>query len=258
MSYKVKLDVFEGPLDLLLYLIKEEELNIYDIPITRITEQYLEYLNLMQLLDLDVAGEFLVVAAELMHIKSKMLLPPDPEAPVEEGDPRAELVRRLLEYKTFKEAAGQLRGMEEHRRGIFGRFGVQPEISGDDLPAGRQGSPFLEVSIFDLMRALSKVLMDMPKQNFHEIVKDEFTVAEKVHDIFHRLVKEPMIYFSSLFKGAKNKIEAITTFLALLELIRLKEVLIAQHDHFSEIEIRRNVVAPPRAFEKGPGKENAS
>ncbi|MDD5618212.1 MAG: segregation/condensation protein A, partial [Candidatus Omnitrophica bacterium] len=123
--YKVKLDVFEGPLDLLLYLIKKDEVNIYDIPISKILKQYLEYIELMKLLDLNVAGEFIVMAATLMHIKSKMLLPPDENAPLEEleeeGDPRAELVKRLLEYKQFKEAAMLLREKEEYRREHFVR-----------------------------------------------------------------------------------------------------------------------------------------
>ncbi len=236
MNYKVHLDIFEGPLDLLLYLIKKEELDIYDIPITRITEQYLETLNLMELLDLDVAGEFLVMAATLMQIKSKMLLPPDPVAETpEEMDPRAELVRRLLEYKAFKGAADKLRDFEGKRSEIFTRFGVEPELSGSD-------SPFLEVSLFDLISAFSLALKNLPKSDFHQVEKDEFTVAEKVHEIFHRLVKEPVIYFSDLFKSSKNKFEVITTFLAILELIRLKEVLIRQDNHFSEIEILRNVV----------------
>ena len=234
-SYKVRLEVFEGPLDLLLYLIKEEELDIYDIPITRITGQYLEYLNLMEMLDLDIAGEFLVMASTLMHIKSKMLLPPDPEsAEVEAQDPRAELVRRLLEYKAFKEAADSLRGFEEKRSGIFPRFGVQPEPDGAECSLG-------EVSIFQLMTAFSNVLKNLPKQDFHQVEKDEFTVADKVHEIFHRLVKEPMIRFSSLFGSAKNKFEAITTFLALLELIRLREVVVRQEGHFGEIEIERHL-----------------
>jgi len=234
MTYKIRLEVFEGPLDLLLYLIKRDELNICDIPITKITEQYLEYLNLMELLDLDVAGEVLVMAATLMQIKSKMLLPPDPVAAEgEEADPRAELVRRLLEYKTFKDAAEGLRGFESKRSGVFTRFGVEPELDGDD-------SPFFEVSLFDLISALSKVLKSLPKETFHQIIKDEFTVAEKVHEIFHRLVKEPMLYFSTLFKSAKNRFEVITIFLALLELIRMKEVAIHQGRHFGEIEITRN------------------
>ncbi|MBI3315998.1 MAG: segregation/condensation protein A [Candidatus Omnitrophica bacterium] len=235
MGYKIRLDVFEGPLDLLLYLIQKEEINIYDIPITRVTEQYLEYLDLMEILDLDIAGEFLVMAATLMQIKSKMLLPPDPETEnPEEVDPRTELVRRLLEYKAFKEAAGRLRGYEARRGQVFTRFAGMPELDSAD-------SPFLEVTLFDLISAFSGILKDLPKQAVHEVMKDEFTVAEKVHEIFHRLVKEPVIYFSGLFKAAKNKFEVITTFLALLELIRLKEVKIAQSERFGEIEISRNV-----------------
>ena len=135
MSYKIKLEMFEGPLDLLLHLIKKEELSISDISITRITEQYLEYLNLMELLDLDIAGDFLVMAATLMHIKSKMLLPPDPEGiETDEEDPRSELVRRLLQYKAFKEAAERLKEFEEKQSGVFGRVGVEPEISQADIP----------------------------------------------------------------------------------------------------------------------------
>ena len=198
---------------------------------------------MMNLLDLDVAGEFLVIAATLMQIKSKMLLPPDPEAETEESaDPRAELVRRLLEYKSFKEAANRLRGYEEKRSEVFTRFAGAPELEGAD-------SPFLEVTLFDLISAFSKVLKDLPKQAVHEVMKDEFTVAEKVHELFHRLVKEPVIYFSALFKAAKNKFEVITTFLALLELIRLKEVKISQTARFGEIEISRPVLGGERLKE---------
>ena len=237
-NYKIRLEVFEGPLDLLLYLIKKEELDIYDIPITRITEQYLEYLNLMEMLDLEVAGEFLVIAATLMQIKSKMLLPPDPSDLVaEELDPRAELVKKLLEYKSFKEAAEKLKDFEVKRNEFFTRYNVEPEIDAGD-------SPFLEVSLFDLISAFSVVLKNMPKTDPHEVTKDEFTVAEKVHELFHRLVKEPVIYFTDLFKKSKNKFEVITTFLAILELIRLKEVKIRQEGHFGEIEIVRNVKEP--------------
>ena len=234
MSYKVQLEVFEGPLDLLLYLIKEEELNIYDIPITRITGQYLEYLNLMEMLDLDIAGEFLVMAATLMQIKSKMLLPADPTEPEEEEDPRAQLVRRLLEYKAFKEVSGTLREYEDKRSGIFPRFGVQPELDPSDMSLG-------DVSIFQLLTAFSKVLKNFPKQDFHEVGADEFTISDKVHEIFHRLVKEPIIKFSALFRSAKNKMEAITIFLAVLEMIRLREILVRQDAAFEEIEIERHI-----------------
>ena len=237
MSYKIKLEIFEGPLDLLLHLIHEEELDIYDIPITRITEQYLEYLNLMEILDLDVAGEFLVMAATLMHIKSKMLLPPDPDGLENvEADPRAELVRRLLEYKSFKEAAENLKSFETSRGNIFTRFGVEPEMQDGD-------SPFVDITLFELMTAFAKVLRGLPKDTFHEVTKDEFSVAEKVHEIFHRLAKQPMVYFSELFKAARSKNEAITIFLALLELVRLKEVVAKQDVQFGEIEILRNTQA---------------
>lgn len=235
MDYKVRLDIFEGPLDLLLYLIKKSELDIHDIPINTITDQYLEYLNLMQLLDLDIAGEFLVMAATLMHIKSRMLLPPD-EAPLadeEELDPRAELVQRLLEYKRFKEAASNLQKMESDRSLSFTRYPSRIEIDGGD-------SPFLEASLFDLISAFSKVLKGMPKDVFHRVINDEFTVAEKVHHIFHLLIENESLLFSALFKKAKNKFEAITVFLAVLELIRLKEIVIIQTCLFDDIEIRRN------------------
>lgn len=235
MGYKIRLDIFEGPLDLLLYLIKKDELDITDIPITKITEQYLEYLNVMQMLDLDIAGEFLVMAATLMHIKSKMLLPPDPSADAqEELDPRAELVRRLLEYKAFKDAAEKLRGFESERSAIFGRIGAEPELEADD-------SPFFEGTLFDLMTAFAQVLQALPKTEPHQVEKDEFTVAEKVHELFHRLVKEPVLYFSALFRTARNRFEAITTFLAILELVRLKEVGVHQTERFGEIEIRRQI-----------------
>ncbi len=235
MGYKIRLDVFEGPLDLLLYLIKKDELNIYDIPITRITEQYLEYLNMIELLDLEVAGEFLLMAATLMHIKSFMLLPPDPEGlETEELDPRAELVRRLLEYKAFKEAADRLRDFEAKRSGLFTRTDVIPEIEAGD-------SPFVDVTLFELMAAFSKVLKDLPQGDFHGVDKDEFTVSEKVTEIVQRLVRETVIRFSALFKAARNKNEIITTFLALLELIRQREVNIVQASLFEDIEISRNV-----------------
>ncbi len=233
MSYKVKLDVFEGPLDLLLYLIKKNEVDIYDIPIAEVTEQYLEYMELMRMLDLNIAGEFLVMAATLIHIKSKMLLPPEEKEilPEEEEDPREELVRRLLEYKKFKEVAGVLQDLEGQRKKMFTRamtFEAEP------------GEKFFEASLFDLITALTKVLKDVPKDVFQEIVRDEFTVEQKVHDLLHMLVARPIIHLSELFKNAKNKSEIIAIFLAVLELIRLKEVIVAQKQSFSEIEVIRN------------------
>jgi segregation and condensation protein A len=235
MTYKVKLDVFEGPLDLLLYLIKKEEINIYDIPVAKITEQYLEYLELMEMLDLNIAGEFLLMAATLMHIKSRMLLPPEELTleEQEEADPRAELVKRLLEYKKFKEAAGELAKRESTERSIFTR-----KASDEADPATGQ---YFEASLFDLISAFSKILKKLPKEVFHEIIKDEVTVEEKIHEIFHKLVNEQALYFSGLFKDFSSKIEVIATFLAVLELIRLKEILIMQVGLFGEIQITRNI-----------------
>ncbi len=231
MSYKIQLDIFEGPLDLLLYLIKKEELNIYDIPITRITEQYLEYLGLMEIMDLEVAGDFLVVAATLMQIKSKMLLPPDPQGlEDEEEDPRAELVRRLVEYMAFKEVAGDLRIREGQRSGLFARLGVEPERTPNH-------EIIFEASLFDLMDAFRGILSDLPQNSVHEVFKDEFSLSEKIQDITQWLKTKPLMSFSALFKSVKSKVEAITLFLALLELVRLKKVRVRQPEHFGEIEI---------------------
>ena len=236
MTYKVQLPVFEGPLDLLLYLIKKEELNIYDIPIARIADQYLEYLEMMKLLDLDIAGEFILMAATLMHIKSKMLLPAEEkeELSPEEVDPREELVSKLLEYKKFKEAAAQFKDMHTKRRDVFTR------LPGNDASEILEDQQYFEASVFDLITAFSKVLKEVPREVFHRIIKDEFTVSGKIHDIVHMLVDSKAIYFSELFKKAKSRTEVITIFLALLELVKLKEVVVKQGDAFGEIEIVRN------------------
>jgi len=238
MTYKVKLPVFEGPLDLLLYLIKKEELDIYDIPIALITEQYLEYLEMMKLLDLNIAGEFLVMAATLIHIKSKMLLPQEEkmdEIQVEE-DPRAELVKRLIEYKKFKEAAFSLNDMEKKQRDVFS-IKAQPAF---DKESENDNDDGFEANIFDLITAFVKVVKNFSKDDFHRVARDEFTVSQKIHDLYHMLVMRPAIHFYDLFKDTKNKLEAITLFMALLELIRLNEVVVVQKEMFGEIEIRRN------------------
>jgi len=241
MTYKVKLDVFEGPLDLLLYLIQKEELDIYDIPIAKVTDQYLEYMELMQLLDLNIAGEFIVMAATLMHIKSKLLLPPDENeaAVVEENDPRAELVKRLLEYKKFKEAAAELSQRESTQKHFFSRVG--PGIKLDDIPPAKD--EFFEASLFELITAFTKVLKDVPKEAFYQVIKDEFTVSEKIHDILHLMTERKAMLFADLFKGAKNKFEVITMFLALLELIKIKELVVKQPSQFGDIEIIKNTEA---------------
>lgn len=236
MSYKVRLELFEGPLDLLLYLVKKDHLNIYDIPIAQVTEQYLQYLNLMQLLDLNIAGEFLVMAATLMQIKSRMLLPAQETQETEEQeDPRAELVKRLLEYEKFKEIAQTLRQRESEQREVFKR--PKTEID-KEISSGAE--VYFEASIFDLINAFSKALEEIPKELFYEVIKDEFTIEEKVHEILHLLLVVPAAHLSEIFGKAKNKIEIIVVFLAILELIRLNEIVARQKDLFDEIEITRN------------------
>ena len=238
MTYKVKLQIFEGPLDLLLFLIKRDKIDIYDIPIANVTKQYLEYMELMKMLDLEIAGEFLVMAATLIHIKSKMLLPPEEveEEQQEEEDPREELVRRLLEYKKYKDAADSLQRMHDTHKGVFLREGEgeKGRIISDD------GSEYFEASLFDLITAFRKVLKEIPKEAFHKVIKNEFTVSDKIHQIYHLLAERSKILFTSLFKDAKNKDEVIATFLAILELIKMREVFVAQKDFFSDIEIIRN------------------
>lgn len=236
---KVRLEIYEGPLDLLLYLIKKEEIDIYDIPIAKITDQYLEYLEFMKMLDLDIAGEFILMAATLMHIKSKMLLPPEQSEEAQEQpeeDPRAELIQRLIEYKKYKEAAQQLYQKGLNQKEVFSR-GVEgfSDIR-EEYPKGR----FFEASLFDLITAFNKILKEIPRDVFYEVIKDEFTVEDKMHDIFHMLLERHVILFSQLFKDAKNKFEIVTTFLAVLELIRLKEIVAFQDEPFSEIKIERN------------------
>lgn len=238
MSYKVRLQLFEGPLDLLLYLVKKDHLNIYDIPIAQVTEQYLRYLELMQLLDLNVAGEFLVMAATLLQIKSKTLLPVEQTQAQEETqqeDPRQELVKRLLEYEKFKEIAESLRHRETTQAEVFKRPKAEDNA---DLPV--KSEVYFEASIFDLISAFSKALEEVPKDLFYEVIKDEFTIEEKVHHILHLFLVEASVKLSELFGKAKNKIEIIVTFLAILELIRLKEIIACQKDLFAEIEVARN------------------
>ncbi|MBF0493884.1 MAG: segregation/condensation protein A [Candidatus Omnitrophica bacterium] len=259
MTYKVKLHFFEGPLDLLLFLIDKERIDIYDIPINKITEQYLTYLEMMNLLDLEVAGEFLVMAATLIHIKSKMLLPAEvvPEEAAE-GDPREELVKRLLEYKRYKEAAGDLLTMKENRSGYFLR-------QGSDEPQKKyivDDKEYFEASLFDLITAFKKVLTDAPKDAFHQVLKDRFTVSEKIHIIYHRLREQNVIFFSALFSETKTKDEIIATFLAVLELLKMREIIVVQKEYFGEIEIIRNPelsahVEKPASADAGAETEKA-
>ena len=239
MNYKIRLDMFEGPLDLLLYLVKKDHLNIYDIPIAKVAEQYLEYINFMQLLDLNIVGEFLVMAATLMQIKSKMLLPAEELVALEEEeDPRAELVKRLLEYEKFKQIAENLREREAGQQEVFKRPKTDAPV--DSTPGKDDEDKYFEASIFDLISAFSKALKDVPRELFYEVIKDQFTVEQKVHDILHLLLIQTEVKLSELFNKSKNKMELIVIFLAILELVKMKEIIVRQDAEFEDIIISRN------------------
>jgi len=234
----VRLPVFEGPLDLLLYLIKKDEIDIYDIPIERITSQYLDYLRLIKMLDLEVAGEYLVIAATLLYIKSRVILPHDqrpPEDEAEEDDPRWELVRQLVEYKKFKDAAFELQACLSRQEKVHGRGGaLKPDLAAD-------GSlPFDKVGLFDLLSVFQKVLARAgSNEDLRDIFEDRFTVSDKIQLIQSRLMERPRLVFEELFVEGASRTEIVVTFLAVLELIRLKQIGVAQEGAFGAIELLR-------------------
>jgi len=233
-DYKVKLEVFEGPLDLLLYLIKRDEIDIYDISLERITRQYLEYLQAFKELKIDIAGEFVVMAANLIYLKSRSLLPLDqqpPEEDADEDDPRWDLIRQLIEYKKFKEAAAQLhdRALEQER--VFTRDGGGVAIS--DAPW-----PLHEVGIFQLIHAFQEVIKRVEaREDLQEIFGERFSVSDKIEKILERVGNGTPVRFSELFGQIVSRVEIVVTFLALLELIRLNQVRALQRKMFDEIEI---------------------
>lgn len=237
MSYDVKLEIFEGPLDLLLYLIKKHDLDIADIPIAQITQDYLQYVNLLKELNLEVAGEFLVMAAALMEIKAQMLLP-RPILDEEEGpDPRAALVEKLLEYQRFKQAAQQLMQRAEEAKDIGYRM-HPPEFHEADYA--------LEVSFFELLDAFRDVLERIPKE-IQEIVIEELPLEAKIREILGALEGQSFLTLQALFGRETRRLGVIVTFLALLELIRLKQVIVRQARLFGEIRIYPLPVTAPGA-----------
>lgn len=236
-GYRVSLEKFEGPLDLLLYLIRKEEVDIYDIPISRITDQYLESIEAMERLDLDLdrAGDFLLMAATLMRIKARMLVPRDEEQEAEEDeiDPREELVRRLIEYREFKQVAETLRMREEEWREVFFRAGsLRPETAEPD------GFTDLGVSIVDLFRAFRRMVAKLEQQAPLRMVSEEHSVDERMDAIRDLLAVDGGAPFTKLFGESPTRALLVATFLGLLELIRLREIVADQVDRFGEIWIR--------------------
>jgi len=227
-TYKVHLPIFEGPLDLLLHLIKINEIDIYDIPIAVVTEQYVEYLGLMKELNLDIASEYLVIAATLVHIKSKMLLPSTPSDEEDSGeDPRDALVQRLLDYQRYKKAAEKLDDKEILGRDVFSRPGSEEEDGGE-----------LTVNLFDLIEALRGILEKIDSQDkILDFTREKVSLKDKMIEIIEQLEAVKYLIFQDLFSSAENRYEIILTFIALLELMRNQKVRILQLQAFGSIRI---------------------
>lgn len=235
MSYQIKLPVFEGPFDLLLYLIRKHEVDVYDIPVAEITRQYLEYIELMQLLDLDVAGEFIEMVATLMLIKVRMLLPAPPTEDGEEPeDPRAELVAQLLEYQQFKEVSRELAYQEAASRQLFPRVVpksvIQQAQHSDEELVG-------EATLFDLLTALKNALDNMPKVTEHHVTVIKVTIEGQVQFLFREMAGQTYVLFRDLVRKLKTRMEVIVTFMALLDLIRLQFLTAKQSQAFGEIRL---------------------
>lgn len=230
--YRVRLEMFEGPLDLLLHLIQKNELDIMNIPIALITEQYLEYLKVMKILNLDIAGEYLLMASTLLHVKSKMLLPTSSEDEEEEGeDPRAELVRKLLEYQKYKEAAVELERRPMLDRDVFIRSGP---VEAEESPEEKR----VEVSLFELLEAFRQILQRAKPEIFHEVILDRITVEEKLQEILSLLQREKRsMAFHLLFPEEASRRVIVITFLAILELVKMKRIRIFQTAPFETIRL---------------------
>jgi segregation and condensation protein A len=247
----VRLALFEGPLDLLLHLCRENKVDIKDIPIAAITEQYLSYLDVMRTMNLEVAGEFLVVAATLLHIKSRLLLPVAETAEGEEGeDPRRELVRQLVEYQRFKEAGFALRALEERRSRTFSRESLGPEgPPRTDYP--------LEVSLFDLLAALRRVIEQMPKTDRVEIEPEHLSVAQRIAEVLERMAEGGELPFEDLFAGSREVGDVVVTFLAVLELVRLRLIRVWQVEAYGAIRVA-TVPAGTEGLEPRAGEAEAA
>jgi segregation and condensation protein A len=232
--YKIKLDQFEGPLDLLLFFIKRDELNIYDIPISQITSEFLEYVNLIKLMDLEVAGDFILMASTLMHIKVRMLLPREVDERGEEIDPRAELIRALLEYKKYKEVAEDLTFFESNQRKLSSRG----SFSADAIEAPPEFEILLKnVSIYDLAKAFKKAIEGIKPVAVHEIQKINVSIDEQIQYILNCVSEKGEIHFLSLVHGMKEKIRIVITFVALLELTKMAKIGLRGSKKFNDFII---------------------
>lgn len=246
-AYRVKLSDFEGPLDLLLFFIKRDELDIYDIPIAKITKEFLEYLQYLTELNLDIAGEFIVTAAELMQIKAQMLLPRPEGENEEEFDPRAELVRRLLEYKRWKEMAEELeRRQIQHRKVAYrGNFENDPKI----MEESDDDDIIRDVTLFDLIAAFQFAVNKMPRKHVHEIHKLNVSLDEQMQYIVGLFKEKKEVSFFEIVLSMTEKIRIVVTFIAILELMKQQIIAISQYDPYTDIMIvkvsEETEIAPP-------------
>lgn len=234
--YKIKLEQFEGPLDLLLFFIKRDELNIYDIPIAKITKEFLDYVNLMRLLDLEVAGDFILMASTLMHIKVRMLLPREVDEKGEEIDPRADLIAALLEYKKYKEMSEELSFYETNQR----KLNYRGNFSADEKVAPPEYEVLLKnVTIYDLAKAFKKALDNVKTEVFHEVKKVNVSIDEQISFIMDKLSAESEIHFLSLVHDLKERIRIVVTFVALLELTKMGMIGIKESPDFNDFVLMK-------------------
>ena len=244
-EYRVQFEVFEGPLDLLLHLVKKQEVDIYQVNLLRIATEFVTYIEQMRELDLEIAGEFVVMAATLLYIKSRELLPVDKQVAVaaedeDTEDPRWELIRRLVEYKKFKDAAARLQERESLMDSIYEHRPARPELTAPE-PVRREAA-----SVFDLVNAVATILKRYNERtDVREIQADPYTVSEKIDYLRQLSVGRPRFPFSELFASARSRAEVVVTFLALLELIRMKLFIAVQTEQFGEIEVELAPTPPP-------------
>lgn len=259
-NYRINVEAFEGPLDLLMHLIRKNDLDIYDIPIAFVLEEYMKYLDTIKDLDIDLAGEFLLMAAELAHIKSRLLLPEEPAVDEEdEGDPRADLVRRLLEYQQFKQASEELT-----KRTMLGREVFLPQAP-ERVEAPSDGP--IEGHVYDLVEAFSRILKRVPADAYHEVAVDRISINDRIYQIVGMVKKDATLTISDLLVPPLTRFTVVITFIALLEMCRLKMIKLYQSENFGQIylqgamddvaeeDVARLIEVEATGFDK-PGTEN--
>ena len=232
--YKIKLEHFEGPLDLLLFFIKRDEINIYDIPISKITKEFLDYVNFIKFLDLETAGEFILMASTLMHIKARMLLPKEYDEKGEEIDPRADLVKALLEYKRYKEMSEELSFFESAQRKISFRGNFSQDVSN---PPDNFETLLGNVTVYDIAKVFKRIIEGIKNKPVHHVRKINISISDQIDFILNKLEQFSQIHFLSLVEGIKQKIIVIITFIAILELVKSKKIIIKFYNTYNDFLI---------------------